>query len=65
MDHTLVHFVDEYPEDSEKKLGENVAPVFYKFQKVLDAYSAKALTRSRINELIESAPDFWSFESNT
>jgi len=33
MDHTLVHLVDEYPEDSEKKLGENVAPVFYKFQK--------------------------------
>ena len=58
MDHTLENLVDEYPEDPEKKLDENVASVFYKFRKVLDACYAKAFSLSCMNELIESAPGF-------
>jgi len=58
MDHTLEHLLDEYPEDPEKKLDENVASVFYKFRKVLDTCYAKAFSLSCMNDLIESAPGF-------
>ena len=58
MDHTLEHLVDEYPEDPEKKLDEDVASVFYKFRKMLDACYAKAFSLSCMNELIESVPGF-------
>ena len=44
------------PEEPEKKLDENIASLFYEFRMVLDAYSAKALALSRMNELVESFP---------
>jgi len=46
MDHTLEHHIDEYPEDPEKRLDENVASVFYNFRKVLDACYAKIFSLS-------------------
>ncbi|KIM46630.1 hypothetical protein M413DRAFT_259747 [Hebeloma cylindrosporum] len=58
IDHTLENIIDEYPEDPEKKFDENVASVFYKFRKVLDACYAKAFSLSCMNELIESVPGF-------